>query len=524
MAGMTEDDKFFITADGKKIAKNGLSPERRQSYSNLISQAVATPAPQMTPVAPAAAPLLQTTAAPQTPNMWEQPAAFDIADPAQLGQAAPQQQASTMDLTPYNAPNPSGDASKMFESATKDYEQGVAKQQLGIQKMANAQMAEAKVVNEESQRLQKELDALEEQRRTADLRSQQARYEADMSIADSLKQYDEAKIDPDRYFAGSTGKRLLAGLAIAFGEVGRALTGGQTNQAMNIINNAIESDVQAQKENRAALGQKVTAQRQIAADLRARFKDEDDALLAQKIVSTTKAQQKIAEIGRQYGTQEAQGKADMLIGQLEQQKGEYLTNLFGSVASKANKMTPAGLTPDQVKIVSDMAGSYEKNDGIGSFNKIEAAYKKMEKLAEIAQKNPNAAQAIITTFNRVLDENSAVREAEVNLTMSAGSVVDKFRQQAEKLATGVMTPAQTANLVEAAQQLRNAALEGKQRIDQRFKQRAEAFGVPSDLVIMASPVSASNAAQELSSFTPQGAEPKSKTQTANSANRVMPGR
>lgn len=54
-------------------------------------------------------------------------------------------------------------------------------------------------------------------------------------------------IDPNRFWKSrSTGQKILAGLAMALGGVGAGLT-GQQNQAANIIMNAINQDIEAQK-------------------------------------------------------------------------------------------------------------------------------------------------------------------------------------------------------------------------------------------------------------------------------------
>jgi hypothetical protein len=456
-----------------------------------------------------------TTAAP----IWEQPAAFSASTPDQLNLAPSAPMASqgpVMGMATEQS-MPANPLSDIGQQTVKSFEQGIAMQQAGARKQANA-------VAKMNQEAEKEQIALRRQQDIIDFDIMQETERRDAAVTeagaklDTLRtNYAEAKIDPDRFFGGSTGKRLLAGLAIAFGEIGRSMTGGQSNAALNIINKAIDDDIASQKESIANKQNQIILARQGLADIKDLYKDKIDAQLAQKVMATEMAQSKIKSIAAQYGTQEALAKADVLIGQLEVSKAEAMSKMFEKAAKGAQS---APLSDQQIKAVSDLSSAYEGNEGIKSFNKIDQAFRKMENLAKLTQSNPNAAQAIITTFNRVLDENSVVREAEVNLTMQAGSVVDRFKQQAEKFATGKMTPEQTANLVEAAKELRNAALTGKQNLDRRFTERANAFGVPANLVI--SPLANTDKdMSQLTSFTPRGQEPAVRTQTAN---RVMPGR
>jgi len=566
------DDKFYYTDTGGRIYKDRLSESRRKEYDSALAdtsrtepikepaitvpnmekyqkgissvrnylrdltgrpeepqsapavmQAAQPVAPQSAPLASNAVPMLSAINAPTSNDIWEQPAAFDIADPSQFGQAAPNQQASTTDLLPYNQPPVAADPYG-FGQISKDTVKSYAQQSKAITDMAkidakkNAEIAKA---NLDTQRT---IDMVDYERSVIGEKKANAVNTVMADMEATRQELASAKIDPDRFFGNSTGKRIAAGIAIAFGAIGQALTKSNTNAALDIINGAIDNDIKAQKENVGITKDRLSAQRQLLSDTYTKFGDLESQQLAQRITATEMAQRKISDIAARYGTQEALAKAEMINGQLGVKLQDdllKLTTLKANQAAATAKMTPAGLTSDQVKIVSDMAGSYEKNEGIGSYNKIDLAYRKMENLAKQAKTNPNAAQGIITTFNRVLDENSAVREAEVNMTLQAGSLVDRFRNQSQKALTGTMTTEQVKNLIDAAKQIQMAALEGKQRIDQRFKQRAEAFGVPSDLVITASPVSKNNAQQELSSFTPQGEQSKQKTQTAN---RVIPGR
>lgn len=362
-----QDDNFFYTATGGRIAKGGLSPAKSQSYQDLLAQSFA-PQPQMTPSpalmpnsipapAPAPAPMpgpatlaesgiipaniapMQATIPqPQSTNPWDVTAGqITSLDQLQTGPAAQQAQLGGMMGAP-TAPAADTEAiAKMYTSGIGDMSKGIMQQQLGIEKMTNAQIAEANEIAKERARLNQQL--LDRERELAEMqyRRQNAMLEAESKMQQTRQELADNKIDPDRYFLGQPGKRLLAGIAIAFGEVGRALTGSQTNAALNIINNAIEQDIAAQRYAREGIKERLESQRQGVADLRTRFGDEEQAIVARRIINTEMAQNKIQELADRYGTEEAQGKAQVLIGQLEQQKGQYVNQQAALAASAADK-------------------------------------------------------------------------------------------------------------------------------------------------------------------------------------------
>lgn len=63
---------------------------------------------------------------------------------------------------------------------------------------------------------------------------------------DAIRRVADRQVDPDRYFGRHAGGRMSAALAVALGAIGSSLTGGP-NQALQIINAAIDRDIQAQE-------------------------------------------------------------------------------------------------------------------------------------------------------------------------------------------------------------------------------------------------------------------------------------
>jgi hypothetical protein len=334
-----QDDRFFLTDTGGRISKSGLSPTKAQSFADQIAQATA---PQMTPAPVASAPMPLPPApvlpGPQTlaeagintsKDSWPDPSG-NIQSLADLPQAQqlqqPQDQMQLMQ--PYAA-------SVAPQDIATGFDQSLATRQKAAEDLAKAAKSRAedeiKARAQQEQRVgQYEYDIANEQ-----TRKQEAITGVESKLAEINEKVAKSSIDPNRLFAGSTGKQIMAGIAIAFGEIGRALTGSQTNQALNIINNAIDRDIASQEKDIENLRGQSVMQRQILSDVYRKFDDKVAAQIAQKDAYLAGVQRQVETMGLRYGTQEAQAKALDTIGQLQQMRANNKMQLFNIEESKA---------------------------------------------------------------------------------------------------------------------------------------------------------------------------------------------
>jgi hypothetical protein len=133
------------------------------------------------------------------------------------------------------------------------------------QKVAEANLETAKVVQ------------VREQNRQTQIAEANADYSA------GVKELSSMKVDPNKIWADkTTGDKILVGVGILLGAFGQGLTGGKSNYALDVIDQAIDRDIAAQKANigakQAAVGEKQNA----IAMLRQRFGDERLADIAFK--------------------------------------------------------------------------------------------------------------------------------------------------------------------------------------------------------------------------------------------------
>jgi hypothetical protein len=107
---------------------------------------------------------------------------------------------------------------------------------------------------------------------------------------------EQLSVDPQRWYGSlSTGGKIGAGIAVAFGALGAALTGGP-NQALGIIQKAIDDDITAQRVNMDKAGRDVDRRFQALRDMRTNLQDDvqfDNVLRAQHWDDVTKRMQNI---------------------------------------------------------------------------------------------------------------------------------------------------------------------------------------------------------------------------------------
>lgn len=125
----------------------------------------------------------------------------------------------------------------------------------------------------------------------------------------------EEKIDPGRLMSG--GRGVMAGIAIALGAIGSAISRRGGNGALDIINAAIDRDIMAQKE---AKDTKVAGKLNLYNQHMARFQDAKSAELATRAQILEGAQMKMEELALRSGNKLTQANAAQGIAQLEQAK------------------------------------------------------------------------------------------------------------------------------------------------------------------------------------------------------------
>lgn len=160
---------------------------------------------------------------------------------------------------------------------------------------------------------------LERQKKEAD---RQKRLDIEKQKLDkATEDYSNMDVDPNRFFHDkSTANKIVGGIGVFLG--GLSLQGGP-NQALGMIENAINRDVDAQKSNIAKEGNVLTMKRGMYQDMLSRFGDERQAENATKIAMLQAAQAKAAAIGSKMQGAENLLRLTTLNNDIEMKKAQF---------------------------------------------------------------------------------------------------------------------------------------------------------------------------------------------------------
>jgi len=245
----------------------------------------------------------------------------------QFGASEPQQPAMSGDELTQKSPdvptegfnpNPIGQA-PMPEKGPYDLQEEALKGQGELAKKEGS--TEQGLINA----TQKQVEALPSQEKITN----------DLNISDAKlqKAYEDKDIDPDRYWHNkSTGSKLAAGLGMLLGGFGAAT--GQANGAVNMIQNAIERDVDAQKNDQSKAMNLWKMNRE-------KYGSAIAANLATKNQLYTGLEYKLKAAASGFRGQNAQLAAQQGLGKiaLEKQQNNALLGLHATLSGRAGDNT-----------------------------------------------------------------------------------------------------------------------------------------------------------------------------------------
>jgi hypothetical protein len=288
--------KAFSAAERDQIAKESqesklVTPDRKTMQNLVLERELTTQTPALTEPMPGE-------------PMTEQAAPIAPAAPAMpsVMQAQTTQTQRTMPGPEYKA------AMGAFEKATEEVQKTsmaqanleIEKQkQIGAETMRVQQLYEDDLISVESERLMRE-NAIQKQR---------DKYNAAVQAKENFEYKD--------FFEGRTGAKVMAGIAMALGTVGAALTKGE-NVAYKVIQNAIDQDFAMQKAEHDKLKGTVEDTRNLYTQLVNQGLDELQADVAFSEIKYKQSMTKIDAMKSQISDPEGVAKLDSLKAQMQQ--------------------------------------------------------------------------------------------------------------------------------------------------------------------------------------------------------------
>lgn len=165
---------------------------------------------------------------------------------------------------------PEADSKRLEEDRTKALDANIAMHS-AIENEAKAKSAESAAVG-----AQYEAQLQDMQAKRADFEAKLAEKNAVANAA--MEEYSNAKLDTNHYWANSsTGTKVVSGIAMVLGAMGQALQGSKTNPVIDMIDDKIRQDIDAQKTNIEKMGIAANMKKGLVAQFMAEGKDKEEA-------------------------------------------------------------------------------------------------------------------------------------------------------------------------------------------------------------------------------------------------------
>lgn len=161
---------------------------------------------------------------------------------------------------------------------------------------------------------------------------------ADRNIASARTDYQTSNIDSNRIFKADNNNRILAGISLALGAMGSALT-GQKNYAMDIINSIVDRDIEEQKyeaSKKYTAYENAKKEREI---LDSRFENDVDKLMFAKNMRLDVVKTKIESMIAGAKSAEIKANAQKLLADLNEQIAQNKLALFQNALNAAPTVT-----------------------------------------------------------------------------------------------------------------------------------------------------------------------------------------
>ena len=147
-------------------------------------------------------------------------------------------------------------------------------------------------------------------------------------------EYKNAEIDSGRIWQRKgTGSRILAAIAAGLGAYASAMSGTK-NFALEIINNAISDDIEAQKAEIALKGGVITEQRNLLSDLRRKGMSDNEAANAARVIMLKRSETMLQEKLAKSKVESVKQEGALFLKQLKNEHALALETLRLSVAPK----------------------------------------------------------------------------------------------------------------------------------------------------------------------------------------------
>lgn len=392
MAGIVEEtpDTFVMeTPDGRRlpIAKALLAQDQLQSYRSQLPEVPREQLPTLMGAAPGRLPNLRQVGA--ALGVMDPPSTPDVpkvgATPSQeidLAKAPPKETAKAEPAAPDRAafrggekaaPGPSASPLGMAAQATmttatpasfkptspQNAGEGMAAKAFQTQQDAlkkATEVGQQRATEEAAFLKQRDLELAQRDAQMSELQGNYSRArDAQMKHLTDLQtklETDVGKVDPNRLWGSkTTGQKLMAAFGVFLGGVG-----GGPNQALGLVQKAINDDIAAQQQNienrRSGLKASIEGQTNVLALMRQNFGDDTQALAATRVMYLDRASKQLETLASKFQAPELQAKAADMLGKLQASRAEQLSVFAQRADERARGWATLSLKQQELGIES----------------------------------------------------------------------------------------------------------------------------------------------------------------------------
>lgn len=307
----------------------------------------------------------------------------------------------------------------------------------GQQQAANnaiARAVEAKAVADQAQ-----FKKAEQAYAKAELERAETKLKFDADYGQKMKDFEQSvaeykqaageKVMPGKILADmATGQRVQAGIFMALSAYGASIS-GQENQALKVINNAIERDIEAQKfniENKlkgARMG--IDGSQYLLSQMRQKFGDDTTAILASKDAMLAMTQQQLNINASKLDQATAKPKSDAMNAQIEIQRQTLKQQIYQAQAQafmlqSVSRGSAKELTPAQMDAMEGVSKGFRDRwvQGYGEASNKEQGQEFIKYASETAPaiRGLKRIQDLTKGFNKITD---LTKRAEIQTELAA---------------------------------------------------------------------------------------------------------
>lgn len=183
-----------------------------------------------------------------------------------------------------------------------------------------------------------------------------------------------------------------------------------------------------------------------------------------------------------------QGQKQFELGVAREEKQadrQFQLDVLGAKEKTAQKKAEAVAKKEVLKLEDDYRKEYNTKKIVKDSKEINSAISRMDNVWNKYQSNPNPRsknaldQALIITFNKMLDPGSVVRESEFARTSQGQALISKMQGATEKLAEGGvgLTDAEREEIIVVAKQLQEGQIIELEKEKEIYRELAQRRGL-----------------------------------------------